>query len=91
MATKLSISLNDYIVDQIVEANRPTNTSRSEWIEQLILRGWEEKQRMRMAGFEHPTSSLSHGNNTSFINPVVPDGFIAAGFADEAANAEARG
>ena len=40
MSKKISASVSDWVYNDIVESSRPKGISRSEWVEQLIIQGY---------------------------------------------------
>ena len=44
MSMKLNATIADHVYKDIVEDARPKGMNRSEWVEELILKGFERKK-----------------------------------------------
>jgi hypothetical protein len=80
MVKVLNVTIDDHLMDDIIEEARPEGMNKSEWVRRLLSYGWQVERakreqtittEMRMAGFEPATTRI---NQTPFINPT---GFVA--------------
>jgi hypothetical protein len=44
MVKALNITVDNWIADDIVEAQRPTGMNKSEWVRELLVKGWQQKE-----------------------------------------------
>ena len=86
MVKVLNVTIDDHLMNDIVEDARPQGMNKSEWVRRLLSYGWEaERTRreqtnkdMRMAGSTHPTTQFTTSQSTPLYNRVVPGGIIEA-------------